>query len=108
MSPSQTRPLLMQAIMKASGMSAKQMDSNAEMKLWLATATDPTLDVQANIAALDRLEGMFGRVGTQTIPQSKPDAAAAGQPTRVKSMAEAQALKPGTKFIDPNGVERVR
>jgi hypothetical protein len=37
---SQTRPLLLQSIMKATGMSAKQMDSNAELKLWLSTATD--------------------------------------------------------------------
>lgn len=56
----QTRPLLMQAIMKATGMSAKQMDSNAELKMYLATATDPTKSLEANRAALARLEEMFG------------------------------------------------
>jgi hypothetical protein len=55
-----TRPVLLQAIMKATGMSAKQMDSNAELKLYLATATDPTKGLQANMAALDRIEQMFG------------------------------------------------
>lgn len=55
-----TRPMLMQAIMKATGMSSKQMDSNAELKLWIATATDPTLDVRANREALDRIESLYG------------------------------------------------
>ena len=56
----QTRPLLLQAIMKATGMSAKQMDSNTELKLYLSTATDPTLDVQTNKRALDMIEKLYG------------------------------------------------
>jgi hypothetical protein len=56
----QQRPILLQAIMKATGMSAKQMDSNAELKLYLATATDPTLDVAANRRALDMIEKLYG------------------------------------------------
>ena len=55
-----TRPLLLQQIMKATGMSAKQMDSNAELKLWLSTATDPGLDIKSNLAALDNIEKMYG------------------------------------------------
>jgi hypothetical protein len=55
-----TRPLLLQAIMKATGMSAKQMDSNAELKLYLATATDPTLGLEANMQALERIENLYG------------------------------------------------
>lgn len=56
----QTRPLLLNAIKQATGMSAKQMDSNAELKMYLAAATDPKLDVQANEAALDNLERLYG------------------------------------------------
>ena len=56
----QQRPILLQAIMKATGMSAKQMDSNAELKLYLATATDPTLDIAANKRALDMIENLYG------------------------------------------------
>lgn len=67
----QARPLLMQAIMKATGMTSKQLDSNAELKLWLATATDPTLDVKSNKAALDRIEQMFG-MGSGSLGGSKP------------------------------------
>ena len=58
-----TRPLLLQSIMKATGMSAKQMDSNAELKLYLATATDPTLGLEANKEALDRIEKLYGGGG---------------------------------------------
>lgn len=71
-----TRPALLGALMKATGMSAKQMDSNAELKLWLATATDPTLDVESNRRALDAIERkyMAGVAG---------DGTAADAPTRV-------------------------
>jgi hypothetical protein len=32
------------------------MNSNVELKLMLDSATDPTLDIEANRAALDRIE----------------------------------------------------
>ena len=54
-----SRPALLASLMKATGMSAKQMDSNAELKLWLATATDPTLDVESNRRALDAIERKY-------------------------------------------------
>lgn len=53
------RPALLAALMRATGMSAKQMDSNAELKLWLSTATDPTLDVQSNRRALQNIEKKY-------------------------------------------------
>lgn len=56
----QQRPLLLRAIMSATGMSARSLDSNTELKLWLAAATDPTLDVAANRAALDNIERQYG------------------------------------------------
>ena len=62
------RPLLLQSIMKATGMSAKQMDSNAELKMYLATATDPTLGLEANMEALDRIESLYGG-GTKQTPK---------------------------------------
>lgn len=77
-----TRPLLLQSIMKATGMSAKQMDSNAELKMYLATATDPTLGLQANMEALDRIEALYGG-GSQppTANKAAPKpAASTGQP----------------------------
>lgn len=61
-----TRPLLLQSIMKATGMSAKQMDSNAELKLYLATATDPEKGLEANLQALDRIESLYGGGATES------------------------------------------
>ena len=44
-------------------------------------------------------------------PGARPAPAGAaprGSPVRVQTIEEARALPPGTRFIDPNGVERVR
>lgn len=56
----QTRPLLLNLIKEATGMSAQQMNSNAEMQLYLRAATDPTLSYEANIQALSNLDKLFG------------------------------------------------
>lgn len=81
----QARPMLLQAMMKATGMSAKQMDSNAELKLWLATATDPTLSLQANREALDRIEELFG--GGMPKPNTGGASGDFGKPAKTKSGA---------------------
>jgi hypothetical protein len=72
-----TRPQLLMAIKNASGMTAKQLDSNADLKLWLQAATDPQLDVQANRAALDNIVKFIGKRAGATpaaaaTPQGKP------------------------------------
>ncbi len=97
----QQRPLLLQAIMKATGMSAKQMDSNAELKLYLATATDPTLDVATNKRALDMIESLYGVGGTG----EKPAAPGAG-PKKINNDAEYDALPSGAEYIAPDGSTR--
>jgi len=77
----QQRPLLLNAIKEATGMSAKQMDSNAEMKMYLAAATDPTLDVKANRAALDMLDklyGLSGQTSAQPAQATAPQGPAVG------------------------------
>jgi hypothetical protein len=66
----QQRPLLLQAIKQATGMSAKQMDSNTELQMYLSAATDPKLSVKANRDALDMLEKLYGIDGVG-IPNSK-------------------------------------
>jgi len=60
---SQARPLLLRSIMQATGMSAKNLDSNAELKLWLSTATDPTKGYEANMEALNNIAGKYGSGG---------------------------------------------
>ena len=69
-----TRPALLAALMKATGMSSKQMDSNAELKLWMTTATDPSLDVGANRRALDNIERKY--LGANAAVPQAPMAAA--------------------------------
>lgn len=69
------RPKLLQAIMKATGMSAKQMDSNAELKLWLSTATDPKLDIKSNLDALKNIEETYGLTGKLSPNSNTNDAA---------------------------------
>lgn len=88
------RPALLSAIMKATGMSARQMDSNAELKLWLQTATDPTLDVEANRQALDNIEKRFLR--------RSPAA------PRIANDADRNALPSGAQYIAPDGKVRTK
>jgi hypothetical protein len=56
----QTRPLLLTAIMKATGLSATQLNSNVELQTYLKTATDPKVSIQSNVKALNNISSMFG------------------------------------------------
>lgn len=87
-----TRPLLMSAIMKATGMSAKQIDSNAELKLWLSTATDPNLDYETNMNALSNLENLFGTAALNKQPISNQPTS--NQPTTNQSNAPKATAVP--------------
>lgn len=82
----QTRPLLLNFIKEATGMSAQQMNSNAEMQLYLKAATDPKLSVEANRDALANLDKMFGLglakpsgAAKPAVPAANPQDAAAMQ-----------------------------
>jgi hypothetical protein len=66
---SQTRPLLLADIKKATGMTASEMNSNAELQMWLSVATDPTKGYEANMEALKNLENKFG-LGRSAKPSS--------------------------------------
>jgi hypothetical protein len=98
----QTRPLLLNAIKQATGMSAKQMDSNAELKMYLAAATDPKLDIKANMAALDSLDRLYG-LG---LGPTKPNEAGGQIVKRIASDAEYNALPSGATFVGPDGKQR--
>lgn len=62
------RPLLIQEIRSATGMSAKAMDSNAELQFYLQAATDPTFDVEANLSAIAALRAAYGVGKAQDAP----------------------------------------
>ncbi len=83
----QARPLLLNFIKEATGMSAQQMNSNAEMQLYLKAATDPKLSVQANREALANLDKMFG-LGLAKYPGAAGNPAAGGA-----NPQDAEALK---------------
>jgi hypothetical protein len=59
-SVAQTRPLLLNAIKNASGMSAQQLNSNVELQTYLKAATDTGLSIQANVEAMNNISKMFG------------------------------------------------
>lgn len=62
----QMKPLLIQEIRKATGMSSKAMDSNRELQFYLAAATDPTRSIEANLEAVERLRKMYSKpMGSQ-------------------------------------------
>jgi len=83
----QTRPLLLNLIKDATGMTASQMNSNAEMQLYLKAATDPTLTVEANRSALANLDKMFG------LGLAKPPADAAKPPAGAANPQDAAAMQ---------------
>lgn len=97
-----TRPALLAALMKATGMSAKQMDSNAELKLWMATATDPTLDVESNRRALANIEKKY--IGAR----AQAPKGGEGKHVTVTNDAEYNALPKGAIYITPTGETRTK
>lgn len=80
------RPLLLTALKKSLGLSAQMLNSNAELKLWLQTATDPTLDIQANMSALANLDRMYGN-GTLFEGGEQPKPRVSGGKIGAPSMA---------------------
>jgi hypothetical protein len=87
----QTRPLLMNLIKEATGMSAQQMNSNAEMTLYLQAATDPTLSIEANRSALANLDRLFG-LGLAKPPKDRMPTTDATGGGRALSAQDQQAL----------------
>jgi hypothetical protein len=81
----QQRPLLLQAIKRATGMNSKQMDSNVELQLYLSTATDPTLDIDANLRALENLDKLYG-LGEVGSSKGGPTSRGRGSPKPASSV----------------------
>lgn len=55
-----SRPLIIAELKNATGLSAAQLNSNAELKLYLDAATNPDNDIESNIEALQNIDQMFG------------------------------------------------
>lgn len=68
------RPLISQAIMQATGMSAKQLDSNAELQNFLKSVGDPTASYESVKKTFADLSKNFGLGTVQGLPE-KPSKA---------------------------------
>ena len=68
------RPQLMQALAKATGMTGRQLDSNADVKLFMQTVTDPTRSYEANIKAIEGLERFLRSNSKKTAAPEKSTA----------------------------------
>jgi hypothetical protein len=99
----QARPLLLQSIKQATGMSSKQMDSNAELQLYLRSATDPNIDIKANLNALDNIQSLYGSGKLQaTNANAKPNLT---EEYKAKKAKEGEN-KPAAKQIVKTGIDK--
>lgn len=57
------RPALINAIRSSTGMSARAMDSDTELKFYMQQATDPQNDYLSNLAAIENLDNQYGLGG---------------------------------------------
>lgn len=57
---SNAKPLLVQMIRQTTDMSARAMDSNKELQFYLQAVTNEKIDIQSSMAAIVRLDELFG------------------------------------------------
>lgn len=81
------RPMLLQDIKNATGMTAGQMNSNMELQTYLQAATDPTLDLESNLRAIAFIDQKFGtgRLSSTLGITPRSDVVAPGIPGQVPS-----------------------
>lgn len=94
------RPIMIQQIRQATGMSARGMDSNRELSFYLQAATDPEAgDIYSNLVAIQVLDDTFGLGGIleRTLP---PDVL-----NRVKEQAQI-ARKEMPIVVTPDQIEK--
>lgn len=76
------RPGLMQQLAKATGMTGKQLDSNADVKLFMQTVTDPTRSYEANQAAIRGIRRLLSSPPPRPAARAAPPARRPGAPER--------------------------
>lgn len=102
------RPLLMQQIKKATGMTGQEINSNTELQFYLQAATDPTKGLPANLDAIQTLDSLYGlglgvKGGKKASPANPQLSQQPVTPAMPKSKAEYDALPQGAQYIAPNG-----
>jgi hypothetical protein len=81
------QPLLIQDIRKASAMGARGLDSEKELAFYLRAASDPSLDLQSNLQALEVLDKAYGLGGGS-------GGASRGQKVKVSNGQETLEIDP--------------
>jgi hypothetical protein len=109
---------LARQIMQATGMSAKNLDSNRELQLMLDSLADPATGYEAATAIIDRLRRTYveggappsrGSVGGEQTPTATPPQTVRLRgTTREELNAEVSKLPSGTIFIGPDGITRTK
>lgn len=92
----QIQPLLIQDIRQASKMGAKGLDSEKELEFYLKAATNPRLDIQANLSAIGVLDKAYG-LGLG-IEDQQPQAQQATPAVSTSDSFIAEMEKKGFKF----------
>jgi hypothetical protein len=72
-------PILLQSIKKATGMTAKEMDSNADVKRWMEAMSTTSFDVESALGILRSLNAQFG--SGNEIPAAPAAPAATNKPS---------------------------
>jgi len=97
----QTRPLLLTAIMKATGLSATQLNSNVELQTYLKTATDPKVSIQSNVKALNNISQMFGLGEKFDVPEIPKAASATAKPADAPPAGLSPEIAGLWKYMTP-------
>lgn len=92
----QIRPLVMAGIKKATGLTGKELDSNRELQFYLAAATDVTRSKEANMAAIQRLDRMYG--GGLGIKASGAEAARLASDYKKSNSMQARVTQAGYSY----------
>ena len=92
---------------------AAMLDAGIDAKVADRAAADQTALLKAQASAInpDSLKGVTAPApqrGPRITPPAMGGGARSAGPVKVKTPQEAQSLKPGTHYVAPDGVERIR
>jgi hypothetical protein len=71
-----SRNLLLTSIKAAAGLTAREMDTNADVKRWMSTVTDPKSSLESNRAAIQKLRDFIDTRSSSKVNGGAPPAAA--------------------------------
>jgi hypothetical protein len=92
---------------------ALMLDAGIDAKVADRAAADQTALLKAQASAInpDSLKGVTAPApqrGPRVTPPAMGGGARSAGPVKVKTPQEAQSLKPGTHYVPPDGIERIR